>query len=254
MDLKIIKTPDVQAGIELLQDCAAAGAIGVITGPNGTGKTEALRAIEKTYGKLGLQGIALYYRCHFNKRSTRGIKDLLDCLGVRQAAFQSGASVQFSVKTCMAELKKRKIHCLLIDEADLWTKESLIGLIGLFDMAQLEQFHLTILLGSTGNPDLWLSQITSARSRTLKVVAFGYLTRDLMLEVLRHWGEGFEKLANQVSKRQAEAKKIAGRIHKLTGGNFRRLGHYGRLHLTYFKNQTPNAENLELVSAKMTNE
>jgi hypothetical protein len=248
MELPIVDTPDVQATVELLRDSAAAKAIGVITGPNGSGKTEALRAVEKMYGKLGMLGTALYYRCHLNKRNSRGIKDILDSLGVRQAAFQSGASLQYAVKMCLAELKKKKIHALLIDEADLWTRDSLLGLIGLFDMALLEKYPLAMVLASTGNPDLWLAPVASAKSRTLKITSFEYMDRELMGKVMRKWGTEFESWLDLVEKKDATALKVLTRIHKLTAGNFRRLGHFASLHLTYFKNQQPNPENVELVS------
>ena len=242
----------MQTAVELLRDCTATQALGVIVGPNGSGKTKALLAIERTYGKLGLSGVAFYYRCHLNKRNSRGIKDILDALGVRQAAFQSGASVQFAIKTCLAELKKKKIHCLLVDEADLWTRESLLGLVGLFDMARLDGFDLVILLASTGNPDIWLAPVTAAKSRTLKVVEFAYMDRDLMLKVLCKWGTEFSSLADRVGKKEAEAAKVAGRIYKLTDGNFRRLSHYAALHLTYFQGQAPTTESVEMAQKKMT--
>ena len=228
-ELPIVTTEAIERCIGLLKDCYAARGIGVITGPNGTGKSTALKTLMRRYPTLGLRGRPFYLRCCPVKGHTRGLKDLVDALG-RKIFHGSGASVAYTAKLCLHELKRLEISALFLDDADLWGTDVMEGVVALRDMAIDADYPLVLLMAGAGNPERWIGSIPSAKSRLLKVETIGELTLEQMLGVLRSWGEVFEVFVLSAESGDKEATKAARKLHSYLRGNFRKLGFLASLH------------------------
>jgi hypothetical protein len=232
---QILATPSVEAAIDLMKDCVATRAIGVITGGNGTGKTFALKAIAGRYSKLGLPGTCLSYRCCQVNGSTRGVKDLLTELGARGGIFQNGASatLQLLVKYALHELTKKDIHTLLLDEADLWDREALGGLVTLYDFCREKDFPIALILSGTKELNDWIGGVSAGISRTLGFHRFSSLSLKILSAVLQEWGAPFRSFIEAAKKGDPEAKRNLQLIHKHSGGNMRRLRFFTDLFLLH---------------------
>lgn len=220
----IVPTPAVESAMTLLRECIATQSIGALIGSNGVGKTYALKAVEGRYAKLGLGGECLRYRCCEVRGSTRGVRDLLMHLGGRLASLRNGVTggLQLYAKMAQAEFRKRDIRVLLLDEADLWDVSALGGLITLFDTLREAGLPLTILMVGILPPAQWLDQLSSLRSRTLRVETITPLGKETLLGVCQEWAEPFRQLAADVDAKRPAAQKLLRMIFAGTQGNLRR--------------------------------
>lgn len=220
----VVPTPAVETAMTLLRECMATQSIGALIGSNGVGKTFALKAVEGRYSKLGLGGACLRYRCCEVRGSTRGVRDLLMHLGGRLASLRNGVTggLQLYAKMAQAEFRKRDIRVLLLDEADLWDVAALGGLITLFDTLREGGLPLTIVLTGILPPAQWLDQLSSLRSRTLRVETVTPLSKETLLGVCQEWAEPFRQLAADVDAKKPASQKLLRTIFSGTQGNLRR--------------------------------
>ena len=251
-ELAIIPTPDIEAVGELAKDSSATASLSVVTGIPGTGKTEALKAIQRRWTSLGMPGTALYVRAHHVKGYTRPVKDILEILGRKQTGANGTGSLQFSIRICRQELEKQQIRGLLIDEAENWGTEGISGVIGLYDACRQEKQPLTVIMASAANPSTWIDQSASGKSRALRVMSLKPLPIEMLIGVLRAWGGGLEQLAEGVGKGEADALKLATRLHRHLSGNFRRLAYFAGLHHLHCPGQAISADSLDRVLPKLT--
>jgi len=252
MTEEIVTTPAVERAIELLKESVATRAIGVICGANGSGKTFALKAMEGRYGKLELPGTCFRYRCCQVNGPMRGVRDLLTEIGCgRGSLLQNGSSatLQLLVKYALHEFRKRNIRTLLLDEADLWGRDSLGGLITLYDFCRENDFPITIIMTGVLHPDQWIKNVSAALSRTLRIETVGNFDAPVMLAVLQEWGEPFLAWTKLVRAGNAEANKTARAIHKATNGNLRRMRYFADLFL--LQNADVSRKSVEAIFAKM---
>jgi hypothetical protein len=233
MNEKILTTPAIERVITLVKECVALGAIGVVVGPPGTGKTTALLAVEKRYPTLGLPGGCFYYRCCSGTGPTRGVRDLLVGLGMRESLLPVGFSLQMVIKIALREFESRSLRVLLCDEADTWGVDALRGVLTMADISRQKGQPLVLILGAATDADRWLGDLPSALSRTLRFEFFENLSVEMTLSVLQEWGPVFQSFAGQVEKGDKEAVRTLKLIHKGTGGNFRKLHYFAQLFLLH---------------------
>lgn len=229
MSHKILTLPSIEKTIHLVKDCVTLNCLGAISGIPGTGKTVSLQAVESRYVSMGLPGICVYYRCCSNSGPTRGIKDILESLGVRSGLLPSVSTLQFTVKVAQREFATRQVRVLLLDEADSWDIPSLQGLITLYDTCLLSPHPVTFIFAGSVHLVKWLSKYNAALSRTLRCESLSNLTLPLTMSLLSQWGEPFEKLAFKVNQKNLEGLKTIKLIYQSTGGNLRRLTYFAKL-------------------------
>ncbi len=226
---KILTTPQLERTLALARDCLGLNCLGMLSGPSGTGKTVALQAVESRYSTLSDNGKPLYLRCCIVQGPTRGIKDILDSIGIRASLLPPNATLQSTIKLALRELHSRQIRLLLLDEADSWGLDSLEGVVSLYDWAAQRNQPISLLLAGTSDMVKWLGNYTSGLSRTLRCESFTPMSPELMLGVLREWDDRFAALASKVEAKDKEALALVKLVHKATSGSFRRLNYFARL-------------------------
>jgi hypothetical protein len=252
---QILTTPSIDRAIDLLLECTATRAIGVITGDNGSGKTFALRALAGRYAKLNLPGNCVFYRCCQVQGPTRGVKDLLSELSGRGSVFRNGSSagLQLLVREMLHELKKKDIRTLLLDEADLWEREALAGFVTCYDFCRGNDVPVTVIMTGTKALRDWIGAVPAGLSRTLRTEHFGSLSLTIMTSILQEWGEPFRQVVRLAKSGDAEAKRHLQVIHKHTGGNIRRLRFFAELLLLHQSDGEITRDRISHVFAKMIN-
>lgn len=252
---QILTTPAINRAIDLLLECTATRALGVITGDNGSGKTFALRALSGRYSKLNLAGNCLFYRCCQVQGPTRGVKDLLSEVSGRGSIFRNGSSagLQLLVRDMLHELKKKDIRTLLLDEADLWEREALAGFITCYDFCRGNDFPVTVVMTGTKALRDWIGAVPAGISRTLRTEHFGSLPLTTMTSMLQEWGEPFRDLVRSAKSGDPEAKRHLQVIHKHTGGNVRRLRFFAELLLLHQPDGSISRDLISKVFSKMIN-
>jgi hypothetical protein len=247
----IVTLPAIERAHQLAAHCLRLRCLGAICGPNGVGKTVALRSIESKFPTMGVSGKCVYYRAFYTDGYTRGARDLLVGLGVRSSQIPSGASLQLVSKVALREFRAQQIRLLLIDEADSWSLDSMRGMISVMDAAAQADLPLSVIFAGDSDLPKWLGQHGAGISRTLQIDLFQNLPLDLTLAVLRQWGAPFQFLAEQISQKDKEARLLAKRILQATGGNLRRLNFFARLYLAHFPEAPITADHLEVTFAQM---
>jgi len=251
---RIVTLPAVERAQQLAAHCIQLRCIGAICGPNGVGKTVALRSIESKFPAMGVAGTCIYYRAFHTDGYTRGVRDLLASLGIRSSQIPMGASLQLVSKVALREFRAQQIRLLLIDEADSWTLDSLRGLISVFDAANQADIPLSVVFAGESGLPKWLGQHGAGLSRTLQIDHFQNLPLDMTLAVLRQWGTPFQSLAEKISEKDKDSRLLAKRILQVTGGNLRRLNFFARLYLAHFPEPPITADRLEVTFAQMLTE
>lgn len=253
---EILTTPFIERCVELLKDCVATKSIGALIGPNGSGKTFALKALERRYPQLGLEGTCFRYRCcQIEAGATRGIRDLLLELGAGGAALMNGgsASVQTLSRIAIRELSQRNIKTLLLDEADQWSLQTLSGLVSLYDLWREKDYPVTLIVAGAERPERWISAVPALRSRTLHFELSSNMDEALMAAVLKSWGEPLTALVAKVEEGEKAAQKVFTRLFKGTGGNFRRVYFFSQL-AKQRPGATIDAKFIDAILAKMVNQ
>jgi len=248
---RIVTLPALERAHQLAEHCIRLRCLGAICGPNGVGKTVALRSIETKFPTMGVPGTCVYYRAFHTDGYTRGVRDLLASLGLRSSQIPMGASLQLVSKVALREFRARQTRLLLIDEADSWTLDSLRGMISVTDAANQAELPLSVVFAGDSDLPKWLGQHGAGISRTLQIDHFQNLPLDLTLAVLRQWGAPFQILAEQLSQKDKEARSLAKRILQATGGNLRRLNFFARLYLAHFSEPPITSDHLEATFAQM---
>jgi hypothetical protein len=219
----ILTLPSVEATVRLAKHCRALGTIGVITGPNGTGKTEALKFLLRCPDLLPPQQFAYYYQAVQAIGPSRGVRDILVDMEVRQAVHQRGMALPIALKLALREFQDRKIHLLLIDEADLLAIDALQGLISLYDFCRAKGHHVAMVCAGARTTEKWIGSLPAAWSRTLKVSRIHNLSVEMTCALFQGWGSPMAELAEAVRAKNKDAIALIKTIHKGTGGNLRRL-------------------------------
>jgi len=248
---RIVTLPAIERAHQLATHCIQLRCLGAICGPNGVGKTIALRSIESRFPTMGVPGTCVYYRAFHTDGYTRGVRDLLASLGIRSSQIPMGASLQLVSKVALREFRTQQIRLLLIDEADSWTLDSLCGMISVTDAANQAEIPLSVIFAGDSGLPKWLGQHGAGFSRTLQIDHFQNLPLDLTLAVLRQWGAPFQFLAEQISQKEKDARLLAKRILQATGGNLRRLNFFARLYLVNFPEPPITSDQLEATFAQM---
>jgi len=224
---QILEVPLVVQAIDLLKLCSLSGAVGVIHGPNGTGKTEALRKLERDYPSLGLPGNVIRLRCCQQEGASRGIKDLLLEIGAGGVFVATGqtASVNLLCKAATRAFNQRDVRMLLLDEADLWDTAALGGLVSMLDYFKEKGRSVAAILTGAHHPSDWLRHVPALDSRTIHVIESENLDRAGMMGIFLRWGGALAEFATVYESGDAEAGKVAKYLFSVTAGNLRRIYH-----------------------------
>jgi hypothetical protein len=225
----ILTLPSVQEAQTLARHCLALGTIGVLTGPNGAGKSEALKYLARTPDLLPPNRAAYYFQAVQAVGSSRGVRDLLVGLEVRQAIHQRGMALPIAMKLALREFQDRGISLLLIDEADLLAIDALQGMISMYDFCRDKGHRMAIVCAGSKPSDKWIGALPAAWSRTLKVCHLSHLSVEITCALFEGWGSPVKELAQSVREKDREAVGTLKLIHKGTGGNLRRLYYFAEL-------------------------
>jgi len=246
-DLPIITTGLIDRAVQLAKDAVLLDCIGTITGPNGTGKSIALRTVKNRYPSSGLDGNAHYHRACATQGHTRGVKDILFEFGVREAHVSS-SNLQIACKLGLREFSGRKIKLLLLDEADSLAKDSLVGIVSLLDYCNQHGHRLGLVMAAAQPVSGWLAANSAGMSRTVRSERADNMSVEEMLANLREWVPGLATLIAQ-AKENPEALKLTRLIHKGVGdGNFRRMSFFAGL---LRQEQCVNEESIRQVLARI---
>ncbi len=225
----ILPLPSVQTAQTLAKHCNALGAIGVLLGPNGVGKSEAMKALTRNPDLLPAGRTAHYFLAAQAVGPSRGVRDMLVDMEVRQAIHQRGMALPIALKLAHRELTDRKIDLLLIDEGDLMAIDSIQGIISMYDYCRHRGHRLAMILGGSKSTDKWIGGVSSAWSRTLKVCRVNNLSPEMTCAVFNGWGTPMMELSKLVKERDPSATLVLKTIHKGTGGNLRRLYYFSEM-------------------------
>jgi len=224
---RILRIPLIEQAELLLRDCSLTASIGVIVGPNGCGKSEALKRLAGNYRSLGLPGQAARIRCCQQDGPTRGAKDILLEIGVGGALMMNGQATPLSLicKTAVRAFRQRNLRCLLLDEADNWTIDTLGGFVTLLDYLRDKDHPVCAILTGVQSPTSWIGAVPALDSRTLATVNGYQLSENQVAGVLCKWGGAFSGLADSYIKGEGAALNAMQTIQSATGGNLRRLNY-----------------------------
>lgn len=253
---RIATLPIIEESAELLLDCVATGAIGVLAGPAGSGKTVAFRRLAARYSSMGLAGECVYYCAQTNAGTTRGIKDLLMESGIGGAIIAQGhgASMQMIVKLALRDFKRRNTRCLLIDETQRLDVEAMQGYVALHDYLRTQDHPVALLVATTEEAPAWLHATDSARSRTLKILRSNYVDADTMMGLLAKWSEEFVEFSKQVDAGEKAASTVASLIHTHTAGNLRRLNFFTILYRRHLAGRIVEIDTVQSTLSRMSEE
>ncbi len=240
----IMILPSVEQALTLARHCVEVGSLGLLCGAPGVGKSVSAKHVVERATAIGI-GNAFYYRAFATEGSGRGIKDLLDGMGVRNSLLPTGAPLQLVNKLAQREFRAQGLRLVLVDEADAWTTDALRGFLAVIDATKDSGHPVSaILIGGNELPRM-ITQHAPLLSRALRVDRVDALPLDLMLGVLREWSRVFADFAGMVKEGDKAARLLAKRIHQGTGGNLRRMSYFARL----FRIEFPDAEALTAENA-----
>jgi hypothetical protein len=225
----ILTLPSLTSAQILAKHCIALGCLGVITGTNGVGKTEALKFLTRCTDLLPAETKSHYHQCVRAEGSSRAVRDVLIDLEVRQAVHQRGMALGIALKLALREFNERKIGLLLMDDADLLSIDSLQGVISLYDYTRAKNYPLSLILAGATGSEKWIGALPAASSRTLKICRLQNLTVELTCALFAGWGAPMSDLAGAVREKNVDAIRVLRFIHKNTNGNTRRLYYFAEL-------------------------
>ncbi len=250
----VVATPFIEDATAFMLDCCSVGGWGLISGPNGSGKTVAMRRLAARYSQHGLPGTAFYYCCRPVEGTTRAVKDLLAEMEIGGALVQQGqgAPLQLLFKVALREFKRRDVRLLLLDESSRCDAAAIEGLVALYDYMREKGHPLAIILASAPEQPEWLNLVPSAQSRTLAAVKTEELSLALMLGIVREWSDEFASLADSYDNGNKEAIVAAETIYGRVGSNFRRLNYFVCLYMRHFAGAEITPVRVKEVFSRMT--
>lgn len=229
-DEEIITTPLIESAWQLYNNCRTANAIGVIQGPSGTGKSSALKAIVSRHVQNQFPGTVHRIKCCKASGPSSGVRAILLDLGIGGAVTSNRtvAGLHYLLKLATRELGQRNIAALLLDDADYYEPDTLLGIIALFDQLRESKSPLTLIFTGVSNESKWIGQIPAATTRTLHLTRSTVMDFAMTAAVLKHMGISFEKLV-LAQESDSKARAALRLIHKETGGIFRRVRYFADL-------------------------
>jgi len=247
----LVTLPHVEAVIEVTRTAIALDGIAAIVGPNGTGKTEALKqmVVRAASGEFG--GSAKYILFGPGKGPVRAIRDILVEFGVTRAMHQRTLQLEVACKLCAQACSDSQLRLLCLDEVDLLAPESLRGLVSLHEYLKSKDLPVAMILAGASHRSKWLDTLPAAVSRTVNIVATDNLGRELTCAVFAKWGAPMATLAEKVRQGDKEATATLRTIWKHCGnGNLRRLNMLARLAVQNHV-ESLDADTLEKLFAKL---
>lgn len=246
-------TPRILA---LARDVLAIGCLGAIHGVAGTGKTTGLKTVAARSGTPDNEaGRAKYLRAFPGEGPTRGIRDVLEGLGVARGMVPQSAQMIHLVLVALREIQKQAIELLCIDEADGWSGLAFQGVVALYDQARNEGWPLGILLAGGGQMMGWLRSYVAGMSRTLRCEELHNLDAPHALALLHAWNPELSTLVGELAAGEKTARRMASVVMRATSGNPRRLHYFSRLLQLHFPEgpfDLPGFEKVETLLLKVS--
>jgi hypothetical protein len=245
-DESIITTPLIERAWKLYTNCRTARAIGVIQGPSGTGKSSVLQAIMARHIQNQLPGSIHRIKCSRAQGPSSGVRAIMLDLGIGGAvtSTRSGAGLHYLLALAVKEIKQRKIAALLLDDADYYETDAIVGIVALFDQLREAKCPVTLIMTGVLSEDQWIGQVPAASTRTLHVEHTAMMDLAMTAAVLKHMGESLKNLV-EAQRKDDNARAALRLIHKETGGVFRRIRFFADL----ANDQGGNVLTLESVEA-----
>jgi hypothetical protein len=249
----LITTPLIEQCWKLYTNCRTAKAIGVIQGPSGTGKSSALRAIMARHAQNELPGSIHRIKCSKACGPSSGVRAILLDLGIGGAvtSTRSGAGLHYLLALAVKEIKRRKVAALLLDDADYYETDTIVGVVALFDQLIEAKCPVTFIMTGVLNEDRWIGQVPAAATRTLHVEHSEVMDIAMTAAVLKQMGEPFEQLVES-QRKDAVARAALRLIYKDTGGVFRRIRYFADLANAH-GNRVLTLESVEAILEQMQN-
>lgn len=241
--------PHTELALALARECVTLGCLGAISGIPGTGKTTALRTIVARHESGGGPGHAVYLRAFRGMGPTRGVRDLLEGLGVAPGLFPPCSPAQHLQRLAMHQLRQQDVRLLCVDEADGWNVDALQGFIALYDHAVAQDYPLSAVFSGSSNMVSWLKAYAAGLSRTLRCEHFNNLSPQHSISILRAWNSNVDTLASRIQSGDKEARRTLAVVMRATGGNLRRLNFFARLFRLHFPDAEPDTAKFELIES-----
>jgi hypothetical protein len=222
----ILTTRLITQSVDLAKDALSLDCIGVIHGVNGTGKTEALKAVHSRFPSVCKDGISILHRACAVSGPTRGVKDLLIEVGLK-GGHVSSMSLQLACKLALREFSNKNVRLLLVDEADAMAKDSLGGLITLVDYCNQHGQRIALVMTAAHDISSWFSGQRAGMSRTVRFVQSTHLSIEETLSIIVEWVPELSELIRKAQNDDPSSLKLTRLIYKGTAeGNLRRLSYF----------------------------
>lgn len=243
----IITTPLVEQSWQLFENCRIAQALGVIQGPSGTGKTWALKAIQKRFAQAQLPGSVSIVSCCQASGPSSGVRSILLEMGLGGSVLSNRtvAGLHYLLKLAQREISQRGVKGILLDDADSYAVDTIGGIVSLFNHLKETGHPVTILFAGVLPEERWISQLPAAATRTLHIERAEAMSAKLMAAVLKKMRPPMPSLVAAYQNGNKDAGKILRLIHQSTGGVFRRVRFFSDL----AAEKTPSTLTLETAEA-----